>query len=91
MATWHAISRPRSHVRLSDDAFDIRTPQQGAKQFGFRLAPNDFDRNQFVHATTLRLVQPVSRLAQSGAPPQRAALAKRIGWRLESSTHEGGR
>jgi hypothetical protein len=31
----------------------IRTPQQGAKQFGFRLAPNDFDHNQFVHATTL--------------------------------------
>jgi hypothetical protein len=52
-AAWHAISRPRSHVRLSERALDIRTPQQGAKQFGFRLTPNDFDHNQFVHATTL--------------------------------------
>jgi hypothetical protein len=52
-AAWHAISRPRSHVRLSERAFDIGTPQQGAEQFGFRLAPNDFDHNQFDHATTL--------------------------------------
>jgi hypothetical protein len=49
----HAISRPRSKVRLSERAFDIRTPQQRAQQFGFRLAPNDFDHNQLVHATTL--------------------------------------
>jgi hypothetical protein len=52
-AAWHAIGRPRSQVRLSARAFDTRTPQQRAQQFGFRLGPNDFDDHKFVHATTL--------------------------------------
>jgi hypothetical protein len=52
-AAWHAVSRPRSEVRLSARAFDTRTPQQRAQQFGFRLSPNDFDDHQFVHAHTL--------------------------------------
>ena len=50
-AAWHAVSRARSQVRLSERAFDIRAPQEGAKQFGFRLAPDDLDHNQFVHGS----------------------------------------
>jgi hypothetical protein len=52
-AAWHAISRPRSQVRLSARAFDTRTPEQRAQQFGLRLGPDDFDDHRFVHAATL--------------------------------------
>src|SRR5215207_5513786 len=52
-AAWHAISGPRSQVRLSARAFDTRTPQQRAQQFCFRLGANDFDDRRFLHATSL--------------------------------------
>jgi hypothetical protein len=48
-ADWHAIRRPSSVVRLSARAADTCTPQQGAKEFGFRLTPCDVDNDQLVH------------------------------------------